>query len=102
MSTSVTVRNASAVGSKSLCRTCRYAHIVLGYSENEEETRCAYFYEKPRLVPFPVRECTDYFSKLSPTLGELENIAVVIGVKATPRAGFVTAVSVSDCEDDSE
>jgi hypothetical protein len=100
MSISVTVRNASAVGSKSLCRTCRYAHIVLGYSESEEETRCAYFYEKPRLVPFPVRECTDYFSKLSPTLGELENIAVVVGVKSAPRAGFVTAVTVS--ESDSE
>ena len=62
MSIRVIVRNASAVGSKSLCRTCRYAHIVLGYSEGAEETRCAYFYEKPRLVPFPVRECTDYFS----------------------------------------
>jgi hypothetical protein len=100
MSISVIVRNSSAVGSKSLCRTCRYAHIVLGYSEGEEETRCAYFYEKPRLVPFPVRECTDYFSKLSPTLGELENIAVVIGIKTAPRAGFVTACTES--EEDTE
>jgi hypothetical protein len=32
----------------------------------------------------------------------LENIAVVVGVKTTPRAGFVTAVTVSDREEDSE
>ena len=104
MSISVTVRNGTAVGQESLCRTCRHAHIQLGYSESEEEIRCGYFYEQPRLVPFAVNQCSDYFSKLVPTLHEMEKMAFVIDVKkVNARAGFGGAtVLVGKCEEDSE
>jgi hypothetical protein len=104
MSISVTVRNGTAVGQESLCRTCRHAHIQLGYSESEEEIRCGYLYEAPRLVPFAVRDCSDYLSKLLPTLTEMEEIAFVIDLKkGNPRAGFGGAtVLVGRCEEDSE
>lgn len=89
MSISMTVRNGTAVGQESLCRTCRHAHIQLGYSESEEEIRCGYFYDQPRLVPFAVNQCSDYLSKLVPTLYEMQKMAFIIDVrKGNPRAGF--------------
>jgi hypothetical protein len=106
MSISITVRNGTATGKESLCRTCRYASIQLGYSESEEEIRCGYFSELPRLVRFPVSRCSDYLSKLAPTLYELEKIAFIIDikdVKATSPVGFAGAAAISGtCEDDSE
>jgi hypothetical protein len=106
MSISITVRNGTATGKESLCRTCRYASILLGYSESEVEIRCGYFSELPRLVPFPVNRCSDYLSKLVPTLYELEKIAFIIDVKdvkATSRVGFAGAVvTAGTCEEDSE
>jgi len=106
MSISITVRNGTAIGKESLCRTCRYAHIQLGYSESEEEVRCGYFGEQPRLVPFPVSQCSDYLSKLAPTLYELEKIAFILdvkNVKVASRVGFAGAgVIAGTCEEDSE
>ena len=104
MSISITVRNGTAVGRESLCRTCRHAHIQLGYSESEEEVRCGYHYEAPRLVLFAVRECSDYLSKLVPTLREMEEMAFVIDLKkGNPRAGFGGAtVLIGKREEDSE
>lgn len=103
MSISMTVRNGTAVGQESLCRTCRHAHIQLGYSESEEEIRCGYF-EQPRLVLFAVRQCSDYLSKVLPTLYEMQKMASIINVKkAKRRAGFeVATVLVSKCEGNSE
>ena len=104
MSISITVRNGTAVGKESLCRTCRHAHIQLGYSESEEEVRCGFHYESPRLVLFAVRECSDYLSKLVPTLREMEDMAFVIDLrKGNPRAGFGGAtVLIGKTEEDSE
>ena len=104
MSISITVRNGTAIGKESLCRTCRYASIQLGYSESEEEIRCGYFSEAPRMVPFPVSQCSDYLSKLVPTLYELEKIAFLIDVKkSTQNLGFAGAtVSLGKAEEDSE
>jgi hypothetical protein len=104
MSISITVRNGTAVGKESLCRTCRHAHIQLGYSDSEEEVRCGFFYEQPRLVPFAVNQCSDYLSKLVPTLREMEDMAFVIDLKkGNPRAGFGGAtVLASKREEDDE
>jgi len=106
MSISITVRNGTAIGKESLCRTCRYAHIQLGYSESEEEVRCGYFGEQPRLVLFAVSRCSDYLSKLAPTLYEMEKIAFVIDVKdvkVTARVGFAGAtVTAVTCEEEDE
>ena len=104
MSISITVRNGTAVGKESLCRTCRHAHIQLGYSESEEEIRCGYFRWNTRMVPFAVRDCSDYLSKLQPTLDEMEEMAFSIDLrKGNPRAGFGGAtVFVSKCEEDDE
>lgn len=106
MAISITVRNGTPIGKESLCRSCRYASILLGYSESEEEIRCGFYSALPRLVPFPISRCSDYLSKLAPTLYELEKIAFIIDVKdvkATSRVGFAGAVvTAGTCEEDSE
>jgi hypothetical protein len=101
MAISFTVRSGAAAGQKSLCRSCRYASIQLGYSVKEEEIRCCYLTEA-RLVPFPVRECTEYLSKLTPTLYELEKIAFIIDLsKVEPKvAGFGPAVLAGKADSD--
>lgn len=89
MSTTISVRNGTAVNRISLCYTCRHAHIRIGFADSEEEVRCGFFYEEPHLVPFAVRECTGFLDKLAPTLYEMEKIAFVIDVKkGNPNAGF--------------
>ncbi len=104
MSITLTVRNGTPVGRKSLCYTCRYASIQIGYAESEKEIRCGYFTESPRLVTFPVSECSDYLSKLVPTLYELEKIAFIIDVKTVNvRAGFASAtVKATKSEEDND
>jgi hypothetical protein len=92
MSTTINVRNGTAVGRESLCRTCRHAHIQTGYAESEEQVRCGYFCEEPILVSFAVSQCSNFLDKLSPTLYEMQKIAFLIDVKsAHARAGFATA-----------
>ena len=81
MGNAVFMRNGTPVGSASLCRSCRNAHIQLGYADSEIEVRCGFNYENPRLVPFAVRECTDYVSKIAPTMFEMEKMAWVIDVR---------------------
>ncbi|GGG95448.1 hypothetical protein [Silvibacterium dinghuense] len=104
MSTTFTVRNGTAVGQESLCRTCRHAHIQTGYADSEEEVRCGYFYDQPRLIPFAVNQCTDFLDKLSPTLYEMQKIAFLIDVKKTRAiAGFgEAAIKVTKPEEDDD
>lgn len=104
MSANITVRNGTPVGRESLCRTCRHAHIQIGYSESEEEIRCGFYYYVPRVLPFAVNQCSDYLSKLLPTLYEMQKIAFVIDInKGNPRAGFggaVVKITKPEADDD--
>ena len=89
MGNAVFMRGGTPTGNLSLCRSCRNAHIQLGYADSEVEIRCNYDYEKPRLVPFAVRDCTDYTSKINPTMWEMEKIAWIVDAKkGNPQAGF--------------
>lgn len=98
------VRSVAAVGQESLCRSCRYASIQTGYSAKEEEIRCCYLREA-RLVSFPVRMCTDYLSKETPTVYELEKIAFIIDLNKVVEAkieGFGSAVLAGEVETENE
>jgi hypothetical protein len=89
MSTAIFVRNGTAVGRKSLCYSCRRAHIQTGFADSEEEVRCGFYFREPLVVSFAVRECTSFLDKLTPTLDEMEDIAFVIDLKkGNPLAGF--------------
>jgi hypothetical protein len=106
MSTTIFVRNGTAVGRKSLCYSCRRAHIQVGFADSDEEVRCGFFYDRPRLVSFAVSQCTDYLSKLAPTLYEMQKIAFVIDLKkGNPLAGFGGAtvrVTKPEADEDDE
>jgi len=96
------VRSVAGVGQESLCRSCRYASIQIGYSAKEEEIRCCYLREA-RLVSFPVKACTDYLSKATPTVYELEKIAFIIDlnkVVASKIEGFGSVVLAGEADTD--
>jgi hypothetical protein len=104
MSNAVFMRGATPVGNVSLCRSCRHAHVQLGYADSEIEVRCGFHYENPRVVPFAVRECTDYTSKIVPTMYEMEKMALVIDVRRVRAgAGFgAGSVTIHKPEDEEE
>ena len=98
------VRSGAGVGQESLCRSCRYASIQIGYSAKEEEIRCCYLREA-RLISFPVKACTEYLSKGTPTVFELEKIAFIIDlnkVVETKVDGFGSAVLAGKADTDEE
>ena len=98
------VRSVDGVVQESLCRSCRYASIQTGYSVTEEEIRCCYLREA-RVVTFPVKACTEYLNKETPTVYELEKIAFIIDLNKVVESkidGFASAVlaGTADTEDE--
>ena len=86
----VYVKNGTPVGSQSRCDKCEHAHIVRGFRESEELTYCN-FASDLILVPFKVRDCTNYSDKTRPTWDQMQDLAIEI--RATPTfkpAGFCT------------
>jgi hypothetical protein len=90
MSTTLYVRNGTPAGNRSLCYSCRHAHIQQGYADSEEQVRCC-FYDPTRVVQFAVRTCTDYTSRNEQTLYEMKKVAYILDAKEISRrhtAGF--------------
>jgi hypothetical protein len=46
----------------SLCETCAYASTIKGHAERQQIVICTKHFD-PVLVPFPVKECSDYVQK---------------------------------------
>ena len=44
----INMRNATPVGSASVCEACNHAHIMRGYREMEVIVYCTYTYDHPR------------------------------------------------------
>ena len=84
------VQNGTPVGNESMCGTCRYARIVKGFSESEEIVFCELAYQS-FLLPFRVRECSEYDDKRLPRRYDMEKIAYILLSKTAGRdIGFVT------------
>lgn len=82
---SIRVKNAAPIDDVSLCRTCSYVHMQKGFRESEELIFCTFgCYDAPRLVPFKVRECTDYTDRDTPSREELEKLALLVQPKDRP------------------
>ena len=76
-----------AVRAESLCATCAWGTVRKGYRGGEIETFCR-FVSPNTLVPFPVRQCTDYNDRRVPS--------VPVEAKSTDRRfGFVTTLSLN-------
>ena len=83
-----------------MCQTCRWAHIVKGFSASQEQIRCKWLRKHP-MVPFPVSECSSYDDKRLPSRWDMEQIAWVLLTKKAGRPiGFVTAKQFRKIEGD--
>jgi hypothetical protein len=81
------VKNGTPIGSQSRCGTCEHSHILRGYRESEEVTYC--YYASLMVVPFKVRECSNYSDKTRPSWEQMEDLAIEIRPTPTFKpAGF--------------
>jgi len=96
----IKIKDGTPQGSETLCVTCRWAHIVKGFSSSQVQFRCGYIWLHPP-VPFPVSECTSYEDKRLPSKCDMEKIAWVLLTKKAGRTiGFVTAKQFREIEGD--
>jgi hypothetical protein len=76
---------------RSLCETCRHAHIERGYRESEELVVCQRTFPGHR-VSFRVRRCSGHMEAERQTLKQMERIAWVLDAQGyTRKLGFVPA-----------
>lgn len=81
------MKDGTAVGSQSRCASCEHSHILRGYRESEEVTYC--YYARLMVVPFKIRDCSNYSDKMRPSWEQMEDLAIEIRPAATFKsAGF--------------
>ena len=81
------MKDGTAIGSQSRCVSCEHSHILRGYRESEEVTFCNY--ERLMVVPFKIRECSNYSDKTRPSWDQMEELAIEIRpVERLKSAGF--------------
>ncbi len=93
----VYIKNGTPVGSQSVCLTCEFAQILRGFRDSEELTFCTYC-NPTILVPFPVRECSNYADKNKPNWEQMEKLAIEVRPNVSMKpvgfnrsgTGFVT------------
>lgn len=94
----VKVKDGTPQGSGTLCSTCRWAHIVKGYSASQMEVLCTRLYPDRR-VHFPVSQCSTYDDKRIASRQDMEKIAWILLTKSSGRSiGFVTAAQFRQIE----
>jgi hypothetical protein len=92
------VYGGTPVGNESCCDTCINARIVKGYAESERITICDLAY-RSLVIPFKVRECSDYVDRRLPEFDQMEKIALDLSwVKSSRPAGFRNS---AECENGS-
>jgi hypothetical protein len=83
----VFMKNGTAVGSQSRCVRCAHSHILQGYRESEEVTYCNY--ATLMVVPFKVRDCSNFEDRARPTWEQMNDLAIEIRPTPTLKsAGF--------------
>ena len=100
------IKDGTPVGNEHLCRNCRNGQFTSGYRESDVLVVCTNS-NPARTVPFPVRECTDYWDRNRPDYEEMTKLALNFNepkrkpVRGFNLAGFATApvVVVEDEED---
>jgi len=99
------VKGGTPIGSESLCKTCCYAHIMIGYRESEKITMCNDV--NPNIVvPFPIYECTGHYDKNRPSWKQMEKLAINVTPGPLKRVGFKVgagfAADSSEVEEDDD
>ncbi len=85
------IRDATPVSGTSLCYSCTWGHIVKGYRDCDEIVYCMRPYPDVR-IPFPVRECSSYANKNTPSMDDMQKSAWILLTKRIERKlGFIRA-----------
>lgn len=91
MSMVISIRQATPKGNQSLCDTCSWAHIQVGFAESERLVQCNYGWDFLREVPFAVRSCTNYNNRTLPDLSAMQKIAWNLEFRKSGNSvGFTT------------
>lgn len=94
----VNITGGTPEGAQSLCRTCRWVHIVPGFAESQQLIHCRWL-RPSLLVRFPVNECGCYDDRRIPSKHDMEKIAWILLTNKTGRSiGFVTAKHFREIE----
>ena len=69
------VMNGTPVGNEHLCRGCSHCQFTTGYRETDVLVLCTN--PSPALlIPFPVRECTDFWDRNRPDWSSMQKLAL--------------------------
>ena len=94
----IKIKGGTPEGAQSLCVTCRWAHIVKGFSASQEQIYCRWLSHDP-LVPFAVSQCNSYDDKRISSRRDMEQIAwILLTKKAGRNIGFVSAKQFREIE----
>jgi hypothetical protein len=85
------VENGAPASNAHLCRSCRNGQFTVGYRESDVLVVCTNA-NPARLVPFPVRGCTDYWDRNRPEYEEMTKLALNFNeTRRRPVRGFSPA-----------
>ena len=100
--TTISVKNGTPVGEQSKCASCTHAHILRGFRESEEIVYCTFVSDNLLVVPFKVRECSNYTDKNRPTWEQMQDLAIEIQPISFAKAAGFRRRDGSEHEDASE
>ena len=96
------IKNGTPIGNEHLCRNCLHGQYTTGYRETEVLVVCGNL-TPAMVIPFPVRECTDFWDRHRPSWDDMKRFALDLSKvhrKATPgfrQKGFAAGpVVVND------
>ena len=82
------VKNGTPVGAISRCENCEHSHILKGYRESEDVTYC--YFGPLMVVPFKVRDCSNFSDRAHPTWEQMKDLAIEVRPAPTLKpAGFL-------------
>ena len=85
------IKNGTPVGTESLCRTCSWAVVFIGYRESEQTIICTRV--DPNIVlPYTVNTCSSYYDKNRPTWQQMEKLAIDVTPAPLKPVGFKVGV----------
>ena len=90
------MKNGTPIGSQSRCETCEHSHILRGYRESEEVTFC--YYWSLMVVPFKVRDCSNFSDKARPNWEQMQDLAIEIRPAPTLKSAGFCAEAESENE----
>jgi hypothetical protein len=100
------IMNGTPMGNEHLCRSCSHGQYIVGYRESDVLVVCTNLYPAT-VVPFTVRECSEYWDRNRPSLSQMHKLALSFSDgRRRPTPGFkgvgFAPATVDECDDEDE